>query len=90
MALTSELPRDVVETIFQIWQHDDPAKMQHAAKQAFCYFLEETKLSETDDDVVVNYGLKIGMIAQRCIGNSAHRFIREFNRNILKDWCDRS
>lgn len=77
------LPQRIRADIRQAWGDGSPAGIHHAAKQAACFLLDVTGIEKTDQNAVVDWCLKTGMIAQAC--NNADAFIKEFESTMLSD-----
>ena len=73
------LPENVRARIRLLWLTDT----QHAAKQAFCFFLDHSNAFKRDHNLVVDIGIETGMLAQSMMTFGPDFFIASFEISIL-------
>lgn len=73
------LPKEVRARIENFWGNNP----EHAAKQAFCFFLDHTKALNSDHDAVVNIGIATGVLTEQMRHASPLAFIAAFEKTIL-------
>jgi hypothetical protein len=77
------LPESVRQKIREFWKWKGGESLEHAAKQAFCFYLSHTQAFERDQDEVVNVGIATGILAEQLRNASPDAFIGAFEASIL-------